>query len=144
MAKELLERKQKIIDSSLQIEVEEKFPPSYELAWTIGILAGGGSVGRQISFDSPEKELLEYYRLICESHFHLGVKTTPKAIGKDGKLYERNYFQNRQIAILLGDLRRTQWPRTILDQHQWILQNQRYTWGLLEGYFEPRGRIDTR
>lgn len=120
------------------------FNPSREFAWIIGVLAGGGSVeldGKRIAVDSVDTDFLEQFKTLGESALRLNAryrtKKTEKGIEPKGVV-----FYSTNLVRVLGDLRRPFWPRTILEKHGWILQNEEYIWGFLEGIFDRIGHIE--
>lgn len=110
--------------------------PSADLAWFIGILSAGGSVelnrGR-IKLENVHDDVLNNYALAGERLFSLNVHKR-----QDGTRYE---FNSKKAARFLGDLRGEFWASTILSSHPWIVYNQKYTWGFINGYFEEKGKI---
>lgn len=107
--------------------------PSRELAWLIGTLAGKGSVEfdpYRIQLTSSTEPLLSEFKLVGESIFGLNADYKPETHVK---------FYSRRFAAALGNLRRSEWPKTIKEQHPWLLDNQRYTWAFLEGLYDTIG-----
>lgn len=118
--------------------------PSREAAWMLGVLAAGG-----YSNPSYDRLLLESNnRQFSEAFLHVGERLfgvnarirTPKHKGKE---FNRVIFRGQRFTEMLGDLRRPNWPTTIIERHGWILQSEQYTWGFLEGVFERIGNVYT-
>lgn len=120
--------------------------PSRPLARTIGMLAGGGyinlSKGKAYLY-SPDEPVLTAFQNSCEDIFQIMPKRIPMWIQKDGRTYYTIGFYNLSLARALGDMRRTEWPKTVNNLHPWIKTNPDFLWGFLEGFFEMRGEIET-
>lgn len=120
--------------------------PSMDLSWFLGILSAGGSVSlgntsSRIALLSDHENLLEKFKLIGEKLFSLDVHrlqndTREKSWGKLGYA-----FYGKKLASFLGDLSRDSWAKTILTVHPWVIDNQTYRWGFINGFFEKRGRV---
>lgn len=127
----------------------ERLMPSPDLAWMLGILAGGGYVMPEngaIGFTGREEHLLEAFKTTAEGLFNTNVfiSSDEKNKGDEEKRYQRAHFHSTSIARALGDLRRNQWPQTLTEKHSWILDNPSYIWKFLNGFFEVRGHITSR
>lgn len=128
---------------------DEKRPeilkPSAALAWMLGVLAGGGQVKKkgQIHLDSVNEDLLEEFKSVGERLFKLNSTSIPIGIRKDGRQNKRVSFFSADIATLLGDFRGTEWVNTIRERYNWILENERYIWTFIEGFFEEKGNVYT-
>lgn len=112
--------------------------PSVDLSWFLGVLSAGGNVelaSGRIRLTSAHENVLEKYRLIGENLFLLNIHGEPGS-GWSRSGYE---FDSVRIAKFLGDLKDDGWARTILTQHSWIVDNSRYSWGFITGFFDKRG-----
>lgn len=120
--------------------------PSTELAWMIGILSGGGYVGRtgEISLRSDVPELLDTFESRGETIFGLPAQRTERSKKSGwGTIVTKDVvaFYNTTSASALGDLSRNNWSSTVINKHRWILEHGKYSWKLIEGFFEKRGTI---
>lgn len=126
--------------------------PSRELAWFIGILSSRGFSGtRMFSCSSPisrsnSKDFLDTFRSVGENLFKMNAAkdtTKEKAYQGGRRIYKDRVveFHSSKAGGFLGDLRKSIWPQTILEKHPWILANQEYGWGFIEGYFDGHGGI---
>lgn len=116
--------------------------PSTNWARIIGVLAAGGYVApadKRISLDSVDKDFLANFKTEGERLFEINASDRIKNNTLQGIA-----FYSINIARQVGDLRRPQWPTTILEKHSWILKEQRYTWTFLTGFFDARGSIYKR
>lgn len=118
--------------------------PSYETAWMIGVLSGGGNVNHingAISVTESDRNFLDVIKSRGERLF--GVESYEDTLRKtrDGQLYQHVHFYSRGITRQLGDLRRDTWPQSIQEKHPWITKDPRYITGLLEGVFDVRGLV---
>ncbi len=126
-------------------EMGELLPPSRELAWMIGVLTGGGSVSpsRQsyrVKLESTSDTFLAEFKSIGERLFHTNPTHRIARTFKDGRASKEVVFYT-DSGTILGDLRTTEWPQTIRKKHNWIFQDQRYLWGLIEGLVETKGSV---
>lgn len=118
--------------------------PSQEFAWLLGALSGGGSVdGRGIELGSKSEELVQVFKSTAENLFHTNVIVQPRRINNKGRISESQLasIYNRKLAQFVGDLRRNQWPTTLIQNHGWIMERDQYIWNFLEGFFDLRGRV---
>lgn len=117
--------------------------PSNDWAWMLGLLSGGGGISEQgqISLVSSNDHLINVYKSRGERLFHLNARAIPYEFGSVNYYYR---FQNKSLAVEIGDLRRNIWSETIKNKHNWILDNSNYSWRFFEGYFETRGSINTK
>lgn len=124
-------------------------PPSKDLAWMIGVIAAGGhnnlETGKITVASQNDDKLLATVQSVGEGMFAVRATVNTRRINKRNKVYQDNLviFSNTKISCFLGDLRRDNWPGTVVDQHGWILQNQEYMWSLIRGFFDVRGGIYT-
>lgn len=119
--------------------------PSSDLAWFLGTLSSGGSV-RLIQgwtwLANTNEAVLEKFRLIGERLFSLNAnKITAGGERSWGGSQPGYQFNSVKIARFLGDLREDSWARTILYQHPWVVDDSKYTWGFINGFFEERGSV---
>lgn len=121
--------------------------PSVELAWMLGVLTVGGYVDhikfKEITLYHQDQSLLGAFKTKGEKLFHCSPEETKKD-RPDGTHYRFVRFRNRFAAQILGDLRETQWPETMVTKYNWISSKSDYIWGFLEGFFEIRGSIDPK
>lgn len=133
------------------IKLKEYIPPfrlpesSADLAWVLGILSAGGSV-RLVSgwiwLANTHENVLEKYKLLGEKLFSLNAHKISSGGEKSWGSSQPGYqFNSVKVARFLGDLREDSWTRTILSQHPWVVDNSRYTWGFINGFFEERGSV---
>lgn len=123
--------------------------PSRELAYFIGLLSASGQFNVNMTnfalyrSSARNKDILPIFISIGESLFKINASVIPrhnKVV--NGRSYQENeiiIFNSSKATRFLGNLRKSKWPQTILEKHEWILSNQDYTWGLLEGYFDCHG-----
>lgn len=117
-------------------------PPSKEYAWMLGVVSGGGhnNPKGQISIYSTDDLLINNFNTIGESLFNTHPKGYRHSILIDGRIYKTATFLTTSAGSALGDLRREQWPQTLLETHSWVFQDQTYAKGFLEGFSEMRCR----
>lgn len=126
--------------------------PSRSMAWMIGFLAGGGYIGRglnkgKVIMTNLPDELVQPFKGTAESLFsvNIAVRDVEFSNSKGNKgIRTEAYFADVDTTSMLGDLRRDKWPSTVVNRHRWCLNNEDYTWALLEGFFELKGYIDSR
>lgn len=117
--------------------------PSPDLGWLLGILSAGGFVdpiAGNIELTNAHESVAEKYRLIGERLFFLNAYRK----SREAKLNQGTLgysFYSVKVAEFLGDLRRDAWAKTILSVHPWVVDNSRYTWGFINGFFEERGGV---
>lgn len=125
---------------------------SRSMAWVLGSLAGGGYIGYglnkgKVKMVNLPDELVHPFKSTAESLFSVNVTIQTvefnRARGYKG-IRNEVYFTNADVTSMLGDLRRDRWPFTITERHPWCLNNEEYTWALLEGFFELKGFVDHR
>lgn len=131
---------------SAEMEAKYSPPPSSELAWIVGLLAGGGYVNEKkgdIVLGSDSNELLQVFKSRGERMFKEAAMEDTQHKTTHGKTKETPVvkFFNTQIARKLGNLKRGEWQNTVLSNHRWILDQERYGWSFLEGFFEKRGGV---
>lgn len=122
----------------------EIFTPSSELAWILGVLAGGGSVDRnngEISLGRSREGLDSTFISVGEKLFKLNVRYKNLMIGGE-KECQRPRFFDISLARALGDLRVDGWPHTILERYSWIFKNEAYMWVFLTGIFDTRVSVE--
>lgn len=140
----LLEERKKIKEQGGQTkEGQETIIPSYEWAWMIGILAGGGHVNPkgQISTYTSDDDFLQVTRSVGTRLFEENPTVKELRKSKDGTSYRMVSFYSTKLARQIGDLRRDKYPETIIEKHPWILKDQKYIVGLLSGVFDTRGFV---
>lgn len=126
-----------------QTERKYKLESSNELAWILGVLSGGGHAKKyEIELESNNKELLTAFKSRGERVFKVNARLDlgrPHSVF--GKVVETPAvsFFNREASNAVGDLRKNYWQNTVLTMHRWILENEKYVWSFLEGFFEVRG-----
>lgn len=129
----ITERKMLIMEHGRQ-----RLTPSRNLAWLLGIIAGGGSCTNrfngQISFFSTSEALLTDYRTSIEGVFKINTKPSFR------RLEDSRYVSIDDLSIRrsLGDLRKAKWSNTLQSRHDWVF-NKNYLWGFLEGFSDTRG-----
>lgn len=123
--------------------------PSLGLAWIIGTLSGKGTVNNktgEISLGIRNEQVQEEFIRLGEQAF--GVEIPYRSLwtyqGGERIRHLSPSFFNTRIARALGDLSRTRFPRTIEENHDWILQNPAYTLSYTEGLFEAKGKVYKR
>lgn len=119
--------------------------PSADLAWFLGVSSAGGSVrlaSGWIWLANTHENVLERYKLLGERLFSLNAHKI-SAGGEEswGGSQPGYQFNSVRAARFLGDLREDSWARTILSQHSWIVDDSKYTWGFINGFFEERGHV---
>lgn len=126
-------------------EFAEDMVPSRDYAWILGLVAGGGTVATDrrnyCSFTSSDPKLANAFRETGERLFHTNASVINEGPPRYSKEYIRVSFHGRDFQSILGDLRRTVWPETVRNQHEWVLSEPRFTWSFLEGLFETRGNV---
>jgi len=127
-----------------EAESREDFVPSLDMAWVLGVLAGGGYANpddKRISIDSNSEKFLDEFKTAGERVFRVnGVYRT--RVKSDGKREVKGVtFYSRKVALMLGDLSSPEWPATILTDHKWIVENSNYLWSFIEGVFERKGNV---
>ncbi|OGH19809.1 MAG: hypothetical protein A3D74_04620 [Candidatus Levybacteria bacterium RIFCSPHIGHO2_02_FULL_37_13] len=130
-------------DLSLSLD-SETIPPSRELAWMIGVLAGGGYSNpndKRISMDSDNEEFVRAFKSAGERLFGVNASVRTKKGEDNTKKLKGIVFQGKKITNTIGDLRGSEWPRTIVEQHKWIIENSNYLWSFIEGIFDRRGNV---
>ena len=118
--------------------------PSRDLAWMLGVLVSRGYCSPMddiISVDSVDERFLKTFKSIGERLLRVNARErrVKSVQGSDEKLGIS--FYSKRSALALGDLRRTVWHNTILEKHGWILAEQEYTWGFIEGVFDRVGYV---
>ncbi|MBI2442860.1 MAG: hypothetical protein HYV40_03045 [Candidatus Levybacteria bacterium] len=133
---------------SAEREIKQDLTPSEELAWMLGILSAGGVVAKtgEISLSCEHEGPLSQFRLYGEGLFQINAATRMTYKKARGKILERPTvsFYDLERARSLGDLRRSQWPETLVSQHKWLLDQQKYLWKFVEGFFEEKGSVTVR
>jgi hypothetical protein len=114
---------------------------STELAWLLGVIASGGSTcqDRRINFVTQDIALLDKFQGWGEMVFETSSTRLYRDKSKD---IQGVYFHNNSLYNWLGDLRRTAWPTTLYEKHDWILGQTDYLWQFIEGFFETRGYVE--
>jgi len=127
-----------------EAESREDFVPSRDMAWIIGVLAGGGYANpddKRISIDSNSEKFLDEFKTAGERVFRVNSVYRTR-VKSDGKREAKGVtFYSRKVALMLGDLGSPEWPDTIINRHKWIVENTNYLWGFIEGIFERKGNV---
>lgn len=124
----------------------EYLSPSSDLAWMLGVLAGGGNTTGTdgvVRLNRSDERLIKAFVTTGETLFRMNTSYVPRKRG-DGSTYELPHFLSINLARRIGDFRSREWPNTILNRHRWILENERYAWEFLGGFFDVRGNIDLK
>lgn len=122
----------------------ETIPPSRELAWIIGVLAGGGYSNpndKRISLDSDNEDFVGEFKSAGERLFGVNASVRMKKGENNTRKLKGVVFHSKKIVETIGDLRGSEWPSTIVSQHKWIIENSNYLWSFIEGIFDRRGNI---
>ncbi|MAG59398.1 hypothetical protein CMO96_01225 [Candidatus Woesebacteria bacterium] len=121
-----------------RLESKIRIPPSYNLAWMIGVLACGCTVRDNglMELASKDRPLLLAFKSRGEDVFK---KNATRQNKNSLPGYQTMRFGSKKIVGFLGELGREGWTETVRDRHDWILKNDSYVWGFLEGVFETRG-----
>ncbi len=118
--------------AAVEVREKQKFAPSGELAWILGVVAGGGHVGRrEIEVFSKDDAVLKEFSLLAGRIFDVNIKESSHSAS----------FYGRNLAVNLGDLKNDTFPKTIQTLHSWVLESTDYCWKFLAGYFEVKGSI---
>lgn len=122
--------------------------PSADLGWFLGVLSAGGTTNQgsgRVRLTNTHENVLEKYKQIGENLFLLNVHkiSSEKQSGWSTRPSFGYRFHSTKVARFLGDLRRESWASTILSSHPWVVDDPKYTWGFINGFFEERGKAYT-
>lgn len=118
---------------------------SREGAWFIGALTAGGSINirnGRVVLGSRDPEVLDAFRITGESLFKqpaISIRNIELGIKERNQNYVGLYSVG--IARTLGDLSINNWAETVQNTHNWLVRNEKYIWGFIEGFFDLRGHI---
>ncbi|MCL4387346.1 hypothetical protein M1307_03045, partial [Patescibacteria group bacterium] len=122
---------------------KRKFVPSQDLAWMLGVLAGGGHVDKRgyVSVFGNEDPFLRIVDLIGTRLFRKNSVIKEIKRNRKGQAYKSITFYSKDLAVQIGDLRRDKYPTTIIEKHRWIVQDLKSTASFLSGILDTRGIV---
>lgn len=119
--------------------------PSRELAWVLGVLAAGAHQveGRTTSIESDSQELLNAFESRGQRLFKKTARRGRNVHRRETGIKEMPTvsFYSAHLGRALGDLGREHWHETIVTTHKWVIEQETYMLGFLEGFYDKRGAI---
>lgn len=112
--------------------------PSEEWAWMMGVLSVAGSISStKIELISPHPELHDLFQLRGEMLFRASSQLFYRNSNKSPSVA----FYSKSVASMLSDIRRNTWINALTNEHEWLLQDDKYIWSFLNGIFDVRGGV---
>ncbi len=129
------------------------FPPSQELAWTVGYLSaiGGTAAGREKPTQLKITAKAACPKIPARNKFEQMAKTllgtTPtitRHAHSDGRTSEVLFVNNKNTVPRLGNLSEKDFVNTFNERYKWIKQDALYGWRFVEGRFEASANCESR
>lgn len=138
--------------AEMQIKAIKIPPPSTELAWFLGVLAGDGYVSSmkdksksyRVLLIVISEEFINRFAKIGKALFGISPRLREynkyKLKGKWRKYYECDFFSKRMVEFL-GTWKENVWFKTLTHRFNWIWKDKQFISAFLSGFFDSDGSI---